>query len=242
MSSFRLGVVVPLYNEGAVLELFHTSLVRALKATAVTWRILYVNDGSVDNTETVLEGLRRDRRVEVATLWPNGGQQAAILAGLQRCWPHDAVWVLDGDLQKPPALLQAFLRQVSQTPVVFGVAESTERGWFKRWSSWAFYRIFNFACTTQLIPGGSDFFMLSARARGLLVSRWCVGGAPPSRVFVRAMIASLGLPTGRVMYAERARAAGQSKYTFRRMLALAWDGLRGFAGPVPLRLNRRSGE
>ncbi len=233
----RLSVISPCYNEAESVEAFYGVLKRVLNAlTGYDHGIVLVDDGSTDNTLEVLNQLAgRDPCVEVYSLSRNFGQQAALTAGLEHA-RGDAFVLMDGDLQHPPETIPALVEAwEAGSPVVLTVREHTaDASWWKRFTSRAFYSFFNAFSPTRIVPDASDFCLLSRDARDALLAM------PESHRFLRAMIAWMGFPRAEVAYHAQARVAGESKYSFTRMVRLAGDAVFSFS-TRPLRLATQLG-
>jgi len=229
----KLSVVCPAFDEEEVVPRFHAELAAVLDGLGEGYdvEVLYVDDGSRDGTLEVLRRLAAiDGRVRYLSLSRNFGHQAALTAGLRHAC-GDVVITLDSDLQHPPALIPALLeRWRAGHDVVLTLREDDPRlGRLKRWSSRLFYRLMHVVSDTELRAAASDFRLMSRRAvKALLRLR-------ESHRFLRGMVSWLGFPTVTMPYVPASRAAGVSKYTFRKMLRLAADGLLSFSR-APLRL------
>ncbi len=228
-----LSVVCPAYEEEEVLPLFHRALAEALEPLAAHLRIeiLYVDDGSRDGTLAVLQQIAgRDARVRYLSLSRNFGHQAALTAGMEHA-RGDAVVTLDSDLQHPPALIASLVAcwQAGYDVVLTIRADDPRLGWFKRTSSALFYRLLRRWSDLDVRTAASDFRLLSRRALEALL------GLREAHRYLRGMVQWLGFSVAEVPFQPDPRRAGVSKYTLRRMLRLALDGLLSFSR-VPLRL------
>ena len=226
-----LSVVVPCFNEEAVIRETHRGLVAALeKAPELAFELIYVDDGSRDATLKLLRDLQRmDERVRVLALSRNFGHQIAITAGLQNAG-GDAVVVIDADLQDPPDVILEMLEHWREgVDVAYGLRTEREgETAFKRWTASAFYRLIN-RITDVAIPLDTGDFRLMDRK---VVSAFLA--MPERDRFVRGMVAWTGFRQAPVPYRRAARAAGETEYPFRKMLSLAIDGILSFS--MPLRL------
>lgn len=228
-----LSVVCPAYNEQEVLPQFHAALVAALEPLRDSYalEILYVDDGSTDNTLPVIRELaRRDDRVQYLSLSRNFGHQAALTAGLEHA-TGEAVVSLDSDLQHPPSLVPTLVeRWRAGYDVVLTIrADDSRLSWFKRLSSRAFYRLLRRWSKLDVRLAASDFRLLSRKAVDELLR------LRESHRYLRGLVQWLGFRVAEVPFDPDARRAGVSKYTLRRMVKLALDGLLSFS-PVPMRL------
>lgn len=220
-----LDLIVPVFNEEEALEAFHARLSRALEGLSHALRIIYVNDGSTDRTGELLDQLAAaDERVVVLELSRNFGHQAALTAGLDLA-QADFVITLDGDGQHPPELIPQMVQLAeSGYDIVLTQRSDAQAGTaFKRWSSDLFYRLINRIGSTQILPGAADFRLLSRPVvRALRQMR-------EYHRFLRGMVSWMGYRTVILPYPPEARMAGQSKYSFKKMLRLGLDAVFSFS-------------
>jgi polyisoprenyl-phosphate glycosyltransferase len=232
-----LAIVVPCYNEAAVIEPFYAELVRALEPVRnLDWRVHFVDDGSADGTLDGLNALaRRDERVRVYSLSRNFGHQIALSAGLDVTRGY-AVLMMDGDLQHPPSIVPSMIALWREGhDVVSAVRQETEgASWFKRATARAFYGLINRLGDTQIVPGAADFCLLSARAHDAVCSM------PERHRFLRGLVSWIGFDRAYVPFQAPRRPAGESKYTTLKMVRLALDALFSFSA-APMRLASRLG-
>jgi len=225
-----VSVVVPCYNEAAVLE----ELYRRLSAAADDWEValevVLVDDGSEDSTwDTMTEIRQGDPRWKLVRLSRNFGHQAAVSAGLQYA-SGDAVVVMDADLQDPPEQIQRFLAKWKEGyEVVYAVRRHRKEGFLKRLAYKGFYRLLS-TLSPHDIPLDSGDFCLMDRTVVNLINRM-----PEKNRFVRGLRAWTGFRQTGIEYKRQERAAGAPKYTVSDLVALALDGIFSFS-VVPLRL------
>jgi dolichol-phosphate mannosyltransferase len=229
-----VSVVCPAFDEEEVLPPFHASLGHSLQPLVGPYRleIIYVDDGSRDGTLDVLRRLSvADNRVRYLSLSRNFGHQAALTAGLEHA-RGDAVVTLDSDGQHPPSLIPKLVEQWrSGADVVVAVRAVDRRlGPFKRLTSALFYRLLRRLSDLDVRDGVADFRLLSRKATDALLR------LRESHRYLRGMIQWLGFSVAEVPYVPETRGAGASKYTLRKMLRLAGDGLYSFSR-APLRLS-----
>ncbi len=217
-----LTLVVPCYNEAAVLDTF-LGRCDAVAAACAGYRFeyLFVDDGSTDATwAKLLEMAARDARVRAIRLTRNYDQQRAISAGLDLC-AGDCFAVLDADLQDPPELLPDMLAQLEDgADIVHAVRvdRSSDSG-FKRWTAWAFYRLMRRWVLPDLPENAGDFKLFNRRVLDAVRQY-------RERVrFLRGNLATVGFEQRLVSYTRPPRHAGVSKYPLRRMLRLARDAV-----------------
>jgi hypothetical protein len=213
-----LTVVAPCYNEAAGIETFYRQVRDVLDAMPrITGGIVFVDDGSTDATLEKLNAIAaHDPTVEVYSLSRNFGHQVALSAGLDVA-RGDAVLMMDADLQHPPSLIPELVRRwQSGFDVVSAVRRTTSgASMLKRVTAASFYWLINRLSDIEIVPDAADFCLLSRRAHEALVAM------PEHHRFLRGMVSWIGFPRARVAFDAPERPAGQSKYTFLRMMGSA---------------------
>ena len=228
----KLGIVIPCYNEEAVVADTAADVLGILgglvqrEVIAADSFVLFVNDGSTDSTWQLITGLHsKDSRVKGLNLLGNVGQQNAIMAGMMTVRERvDAVVTIDADLQDDITCLEQMLSYYREgCDIVYGVRESREvNGYFKRTTARMFYRLQR-ALGVKNVDNHADFRLMSRRALDELAQY-------KERVlYLRGIVPLLGLRSARVSYRFRERKAGKSKYTLGKMLNLGVDGITGFS-------------
>lgn len=228
----KLGIVIPCYNEEAVVADTAADVLGILgglvqrEVIAADSFVLFVNDGSTDSTWQLITGLHsQDSRVKGLNLLSNVGQQNAIMAGMMTVRERvDAVVTIDADLQDDITCLEKMLGYYSEgCDIVYGVRESREvNGYFKRTTARMFYRLQR-ALGVKIVDNHADFRLMSRRALDELAKY-------KERVlYLRGIVPLLGLRSAEVSYRFRERKAGKSKYTLGKMLNLGVDGITGFS-------------
>lgn len=226
-----VSVVVPCYNEEAVIATTHRRLTEVLSSAGMPFEIVYADDGSRDATPAILDDIAAsDPRVKVVTLARNFGQQAASAAGLEAA-AGDAVAFIDADLQDPPeVLLEMIARWERGVDVAYGQRTSREgETAFKLLTSRLFYRLLA-AVAERPLPVDTGDFRLMDRA---VVD--CLIAMPEQDQFLRGMVAWVGFRQEAVPFRRAPRFAGETKYPFRRMLRLAVDAFVSLSN-APVRL------
>ena len=229
--SKRLLIVVPCYNEEAVLEETTsrlTALCRRLRAEGAVDEagIVYVDDGSRDRTWSLIgQFAAAFPEVGGLKLAHNVGHQQALWAGLAYAAHRaDAAVSIDADLQDDvEAIAEMVARWNEGSDIVFGVRRERKTDTrFKRTTALAFYSLMR-RMNGNIIYNHADFRLMSRRALEALMD------FPERNLFLRGMVASLGFPTEKVYYDRQERFAGESKYPLRKMLAFALDGITSFS-------------
>ena len=228
----KLGIVIPCYNEEAVVADTAAEVLGILgdlvqrEVISADSFVLFVNDGSTDSTWQLITGLHsQDSRVKGLNLLSNVGQQNAIMAGMMTVRELvDAVVTIDADLQDDITCLEKMLGYYSEgCDIVYGVRESREvNGYFKRTTARMFYRLQR-ALGVKIVDNHADFRLMSRRALDELAKY-------KERVlYLRGIVPLLGLRSAEVSYRFCERKAGKSKYTLGKMLNLGVDGITGFS-------------
>lgn len=220
-----LSIVVPCFNEEAVIEATHQRLARVLDGIAMPSEIIYVDDGSRDSTFDRLTAIQSaDARVRVLRLSRNFGHQMASTAGLENA-SGDAVVLIDADLQDPPEFIPEMLTQwAGGFHVVYGQRRMRKgEGWFKASTAKVFYRLINKVSEVPIPLDTGDFRLMDRRVVDALLSM------PERDRFLRGMIAWTGFRQVALPYDRDSRKAGTSKYPLRKMLHFAGDGILSFS-------------
>jgi glycosyltransferase involved in cell wall biosynthesis len=232
VDSTVLSVVVPMHNEEAVIPALVARLRPALDGLGVGYEVVAVDDGSADRTAALLfEHGRTWPELRLIKLRRNSGHQAALTAGLQRA-RGDWVVSIDADLQDPPETIAEMLRVARDEglDVVYGVrADRSTDTAFKRHTAGAYYRLMRRMVGADVPAQAGDFRLLSRDVVEVLKR------LPERAPVYRLLVPSLGFASGAVPYARARRAAGETKYPLRRMVALAWDSTANFSA-APLRI------
>jgi glycosyltransferase involved in cell wall biosynthesis len=219
-----ISVVVPCFNDQEVVPLTHARLIEVLGSRIdIDLEIVYIDDGSVDDTLATLNNLAdRESRAVVVSFTRNFGHQAAVTAGLQYA-NGDAVVVIDSDLQDPPEVIPAMLDKWREGyEIVYGIRASRQEGWFKRAAYTVFYRLIRSASQIDIPLDSGDFALIDRKAVDAL------NMLPERTRYVRGLRAWIGYRQIGIPYERPARAAGQSSYTVLKMARLAIDGITSF--------------
>lgn len=231
MNQPECSIVIPVYNEEPVLPTLLERLDALVRGLGTTVEVILVDDGSHDRSGELIRAAAASRPwLRYARLSRNFGHQAALTAGYDLARGR-AVVCLDADLQDPPEVVATMLARWREgCEIVYGVrtARSGE-SLFKRWSAWAFYRLVRTLARIELPVDVGDFRLLDRRVIEAL------RGMRERHRYLRGMVAWLGFRQCCVPFQRDGRAAGSTKYSMRRMLRLACDGLLSFS-QVPLRL------
>ena len=224
--------MVPVYNEEQILDIFHTRLCATLAMLSdIEGEIVYVNDGSTDDTLRILYALHTlDSRVTVVNLSRNFGKEIALSAGLNHADANAAI-VIDADREDPPELIPEFIRVWKQGfDVVYGQRVSRDgETMLKKASAFAFYRVIRALSRVSIPQDTGDFRLLSRRAVEALRR------LPEQHRYMKGLFAWIGFPQTALRYERDARAAGKSKFNYVRLWNFAIEGITSFS-ITPLRI------
>jgi polyisoprenyl-phosphate glycosyltransferase len=226
-----LSVVVPCANEEQVLRETNLRLIAALEQISSNFEIVYVDDGSTDSTPELLRELGlQESRIRVVRFSRNFGHQVAITAGLEHT-RGDAVAIIDADLQDPPEVIREFFDKWTEGyDVVYGVrAEREGENTFKLWTAKLFYRCISRLSDTAIPLDTGDFRLMDRSVVDALLTM------PERDRFVRGMVSWLGYSQAAVPYRRAPRFAGNTKFSFLKMMRFATDGIVSFS-ILPLRI------
>lgn len=226
-----LSVVVPVRDEAAVIETFHARLCRTLDGLPERAEILYVNDGSTDDTLGRIQRLRSgDPRVAILDLSRNFGKEIALSAGLDHA-SGDAVVVIDADLQDPPELIEEFLARWREGYDVVYAKRTARDGesLLKRGTAYLFYRLIRRVSRVGIPEDAGDYRLLSRRAVD------AIRRLREHHRFMKGLFAWIGYRQIGVPYRRDPRYAGTSKWSYGRLWDLAIEGLTSFT-IVPLKV------
>jgi len=231
-----LSLVIPLFNEEAVLPLLIERLDGVLARLDCDAEVVFVDDGSRDGTLALVRQIAaRDPRCRALSFSRNFGHQAAITAGLDVA-AGDAVVIMDADLQDPPEILARMLQLYREGYDVVSAQRVGREGdgWWKRATASAFYWIMRKTVDERIVPEVGDFRLLSsAVVRALRQFR-------EQHRFMRGLIAWLGFREAVVQFERGPRAAGTTKYPTLKMAGFAWTAITSFSA-LPLRVGVLAG-
>lgn len=220
-----LSVVVPAYNEQEVLLEFHRRLGAVLDSMQIRAEIVYVNDGSRDDTLAVMGALRQnDPRVAIVDLSRNFGKEIALTAGLDHTH-GDAIVVIDADLQDPPELIRKLVNQW-QAGFDNVYAKRMERDgetFLKKATAHAFYRTIQMMSRVKIPEDTGDFRLLSRRAVDSLLQ------LREQHRFMKGLFTWIGYPSIAVPYKRDQRFAGKTKWNYWKLWNFALEGITSFS-------------
>lgn len=229
--NFKVSVVIPAFNEEGNVERLTKELVEMLKEYR-DYEILFVDDGSRDNTLAILKGLHtKNSRIHYISLARNFGHQNALKAGLDHA-SGDCVITMDADLQHPPELIHQLIEKWQEGYEVVYTVRKNDPGlsFLKRKTSGMFYRLMNWLSDIHMPKGTADFRLLDRSVVEVLKD------IKEYFLFFRGMTVWVGFRQYGLQYTPEERFSGQTKYSLRRMLGFALTGITSFS-LKPLRLS-----
>ncbi len=225
-----LSIVIPLYNEEQVFQQLIERLDTIIEHSSHEIEVILVDDGSKDSTPLLMKKkAMEDGHYHSIFLSRNYGHQIALSAGLQHVNANEAVMIIDGDLQDPPELLdELYAKYLEGFEVVYAVRKKRKEGFFKKLSYFLFYRFIKKMSKIDLPLDSGDFALLSRRVVDILNSM------PEQSRYLRGMRSWVGFKQVGVEYERKERAAGESKYSIKMLLGLAYNGIFNFS-EVPIK-------
>ena len=227
----ELSIIVPIFNEEQNLPELHSRLSDAARTITPSYEIVFVNDGSRDESRSILHILsQRDEHVYYIHFSRNFGHQIAVTAGLDRCRGKSVV-IIDGDLQDPPEVIpELYEKHKSGYDVVYA-RRSERKGetWFKRATAKLFYRVLRRSTAIDIPLDTGDFRLIDRKVVDALKKM------PEQNKFLRGQIAWLGFRQGEVLFSRDKRRYGKTGYPLSKMLRFAMDGITAFSDR-PLKL------
>ena len=230
-TDFLISIVVPVFNEEAVLPEFHRRLGQVLDPLSFDFEILYVNDGSADDSLSLLNRLREeDARVAILDLSRNFGKEIAMTAGLHRA-QGEAVIVIDADLQDPPELIPRLIEEWQKGFDVVYARRARREGEsaFKKMTAHLFYRLMRTIGQIKIPEDTGDYRLLSRRAVNALNT------LGEQHRFMKGLFTWIGYRQKAVIYEREPRHAGESKWNYWKLWNFAIEGITSYSS-APLKL------
>ena len=227
----KIAIVIPAYNEEDNVEIAYRRLKEVLDFTNYDYELIFVDDGSKDNTlSKLLELYEKDKKVKVISLSRNFGKEIALSAGLDYA-DADAVIPFDVDLQDPPEVIPKLIAKFEEGYDVVNAVRIKREGetFLKRFTSKAFYKIINILSDIEIPQDVGDFRLISRDALN------AIKGIRERKRFMKGIFAWVGFKTTSVYYERAPRHAGKTKWNYFKLINLAVEGITSFS-IAPLRL------
>jgi glycosyltransferase involved in cell wall biosynthesis len=225
----KVDVLVPVYNEETSIQTFHQRLLETLQHLNARWEIIYIDDGSTDETRQILHNIEdSEDNVRILTFSRNFGKEAALTAGMDHC-DGDVVVSIDSDGEHPPAMIPEMLKlyQLGYDVVHMQRSYGDTPDSIRKWPSRLFYSMLALLSRNPVYPGVSDFRLISDEV--LQAMR----GMPEYHRYIRGMVTWLGFRSILLPYEPGPRIAGKSKFSLTKLIKLALDAIFSFS-LVPL--------
>jgi polyisoprenyl-phosphate glycosyltransferase len=227
-----ISLVIPLFNEGEMVEQLLITLNATISALPqYRWELVLIDDGSTDRTveQARLHRPKFAASIRLIRFSRNFGHQPALMAGIQNA-RGDAIVCLDADLQDPPEIISAFLAKFEEGfEIVYAVRQVRVASWGKKLAYKAFYRLFRSVAEVPIPVDAGDFSLISKRAASLMTSM------TERDIFLRGLRSWIGFKQIGIPYERPGRSAGETKYSFAKLLNLAGSAFFGFS-LLPLRI------
>ncbi len=225
MGEKKISIIVPLYNEAKVFALLVERLLALLDSFEVAIEVVMIDDGSTDNTALLMLQISlQDTRFQSVILSRNFGHQRAVSAGMKVARGTQGVFILDGDLQDPPELLADFYAQLKAGyEVIYAVRKKRKESFFKKIAYKGFYRLLQKISYIDIPLDSGDFALLSRKVVDIL------NKMPEESRYLRGMRAWAGFKQIGVEYERQERQAGDSKYSWKMLWKLAYNGIFNFS-------------
>lgn len=230
----QISIVAPLYNEEQTFPRLIERLNVLMDSTPLSIEVVLVNDGSRDRTPELMEALSLvDARYQSVFLARNHGHQIAVTAGLTFAQASEAVMVIDGDLQDPPELLfELYEHYKKGYDVVYAIRKKRKENYWKRMAYKSFYRILKKISYIDIPLDSGDFSLMSRRVVDVM------NAMPEESRYLRGMRSWVGFRQIGITYEREARQAGESKYSLKLLLRLAYNGVFNFS-EFPIKIIKR---
>lgn len=226
-----ISLILPVYNESPNIKPLYQRLKKCFPLK--NYEFVFINDGSKDDTFLKLQKLhQQDKRIKIINFSRNFGHQIAVTAGLQYA-SGQIVAILDADLQDPPEVLPKFFEKNNQGyDVVYAIRKKRKENFIKKFCYSSFYRLLHSLANINIPLDSGDFCVLSRQAVN------AINSLPERNRFVRGIRSWVGFKQIGISYERQKRHAGDSKYPFKKLLKLAFDGIFSFSyAPLKLMLS-----
>lgn len=223
----NISVVIPCFNEEAVLDLLYERLIKVLERLGSPYELIFVNDGSRDNSVHIIKELNRQNpKTKLVSLSRNFGHQIATMAGLHYAQGDCAV-VIDADLQDPPEVIEKMVAKWREGfDVVYGIRRQRKESKILQFCYRVFYILLQKMSFVYIPRDAGDFCLMDSHVVRQMRR------LSEERPFVRGLRSWIGFKQIGIEYERAGRIAGHTKYSFRRLFRLAFDGIFSFSNVI----------
>lgn len=225
MDKMTCSVIIPVYNEEAVLPETIRRLLAVMDSSGESFELLFINDGSRDRTaEMLCRACEENPKIRLIDFSRNFGHQTAITAGMDYA-AGDCMVIIDGDLQDPPELIPEMIRLWREgSDIVYGRRRSRKgETWFKKQTARLFYRVLKRLTDVDIPVDTGDFRLIDRKVADALKQ------LPERNRYVRGLMSWVGFRQVALDFERSERFAGETKYPLKKMIKLALDGIMSFS-------------
>jgi len=226
-----LCIIAPIYNEEGNISLFYDSVSSVLEKTDLDWKILFINDGSSDNSQQIVEEMsKNNEHIHLLSFTRNFGKESALTAGLDYA-DSDAVIPIDTDLQDPPELILEMIKYWQQGFDVVYAKRRSRKGetYLKLLTANLFYKFINKFSDITIPSNVGDYRLLSRRVVD------DINKMREKNRFMKGIFAWVGYPSKEILFDRDERNAGETSFNFLKLFNFAVDGITSFS-VAPLRV------
>ncbi len=223
--TMEISVIIPVYNEEDNIHMLHKRLSEVMQQLEVSYELVFVNDGSQDNSIALIKALSKQHpEVRYIDFSRNFGHQIAVTAGLDKT-SGNAVVIIDADLQDPPELIIEMYQKMQEGYQVVYAKRKKRSGesWFKLWTAKVFYRLLSRITSISIPVDTGDFRIMDQKIVEILREM------PEKNKYLRGQISWIGFNQTYIEYDRQQRNSGETGYTVSKMLRFALDGITGFS-------------
>ncbi len=221
----QLSIIIPIYNEQGNIDRLINRLKGVMNQLNLTCEYIFINDGSKDDSINIIKNLAKiDPSVKFINFSRNFGHQIAVTAGLDKCI-GDRIVIIDADLQDPPELILEMYKKMEEGFEVVYAKRAARNGesWMKKFTARMFYRVLKFITSVNIPVDTGDFRIMDRKIVDVLKQM------PEQQKFLRGQISWIGFNQTYVEYERDVRYAGETGYTYKKMIRFALDGITSFS-------------
>lgn len=230
MDKKEISIIAPCFNEANSVKAFHIEIVKIINDLNMSYEIIFINDGSTDNTFTILLQLKNmDKNIRILNLSRNFGKESALTAGLDYAI-GEVIVPIDTDLQHPPALIKEFIKYHKEGyDVVLAKRADRDNSFLKNITTNSFYNLHNKISKVKVPKDVGDYRLITKKVLEAIKT------LPENQRFMKGIFAFVGFKTKTIEYLPRKRYAGKSSFNSWKLWNFAIDGITNFS-TIPLRI------